>query len=58
MCSKVNEHNGLIPRDFWLEDWERQNIIRFSLDNPLKGYRRLTYMMIDRDILAVSATSV
>ena len=21
---KVNEHNGWIPRDFWLEDWEKQ----------------------------------
>jgi len=19
---KVNEHNGWVPRDFWLEDWE------------------------------------
>jgi putative transposase len=26
---KVNEHNGWIPRDFWLEDWERQAIIAF-----------------------------
>ncbi|HED30432.1 MAG TPA: IS3 family transposase, partial [Prosthecochloris aestuarii] len=24
---KVNEHNGLIPRDFWLEEWEKQAII-------------------------------
>jgi putative transposase len=21
---KVNEHNGWVPRDFWLEDWEKQ----------------------------------
>ena len=21
---KVNEHNGWIPRDFWLEDWEKK----------------------------------
>jgi len=26
---KVNEHNGLIPRDFWLEEWEMQTIINF-----------------------------
>ena len=51
---KVNEHNAPIPRDFWLEDWERQEIIRFSLENPLEGYRRLTFMMLDRDIVAVS----
>lgn len=51
---KANEHNAPIPRDFWLEDWERQEIIKFYLDNPLEGYRRLTFMMLDRDIVAVS----
>ena len=25
---RVNEHNGWVPRDFWLEDWEsRQSSI-------------------------------
>jgi putative transposase len=38
----VNEHNGWVPRDFWLEDWEKQAIIGFHLKNPLEGYRRLT----------------
>ncbi len=37
-----------------MEDWERQEIIKFYLDNPLEGYRRLTFMMLDRDIVAVS----
>ncbi len=23
---KVNEHNGWVPRDFWLEEWEKQAI--------------------------------
>jgi hypothetical protein len=35
---KVNEHNGWVPRDFWLEDWEKQAIIGFHLKNPLEGY--------------------
>jgi hypothetical protein len=26
---KVNEHNGWVPRDFSLEDWEKQAIIGF-----------------------------
>jgi hypothetical protein len=26
---KVNEHNAWIPRDFWLEAWEKQAIIEF-----------------------------
>lgn len=51
---KANEHNAPIPRDFWLEDWEREAIIRFAHENPLEGYRRLTFMMLDKDIVAVS----
>ncbi len=34
---KVNEHNGWIPRDHWLEDWEKQAILRFHFDHPLEG---------------------
>ena len=52
------EHNGWVPRDFWLEDWEKQAIIAFHLKNPLEGYRRLTFMMLDADIVAVSPASV
>ena len=55
---KVNEHNGWIPRDHWLEDWEKKSILDFYLDHPLEGYRRLTYMMLDADIVAVSPSSV
>jgi len=44
----VNEHNGWVPRDFWLEDWEKQAIIGFHLKNPLEGYRRLTFMMLSQ----------
>ncbi len=55
---KVNEHNGWIPRDFWLEEWEKQAIVNFHLKNPLEGYRRLTFMMLDADIVAVSPSSV
>jgi putative transposase len=55
---KVNEHNGWIPRDFWLEDWEKQAIVNFHLKNPLEGYRRLTFMMLDANVVAVSPSSV
>lgn len=55
---RVNEHNALVPRDFWLEEWEKQAIIGFHLKNPLEGYRRLTFLMLDRDIVAVSPASV
>jgi transposase InsO family protein len=55
---KVNEHNGWIPRDHWLEDWEEKAIIDFHQKNPLEGYRRLTFMMLDQDVVAVSPASV
>ena len=54
---KANEHNAPIPRDFWLEEWERQAIIGFYHNNPLEGYRRVTFMMLDRNIVAVSPAS-
>jgi transposase InsO family protein len=55
---KVNEHNAWIPRDHWLEEWEKEAIIDFHHQNPLEGYRRLTFMMLDRDVVAVSPSSV
>ena len=55
---RVNEHNSWVPRDFWLEPWEKQAIIGFHLKNPLEGYRRLTFMMLDADVVAVSPSSV
>ena len=47
-----------IPRDFWLEDWEKAAIIAFHDLYPLEGYRRLAYMMLDADVVAVSPSSV
>ena len=41
-----------------MEEWEKQAIIGFHLKNPLQGYRRLTFMMLDADIVAVSPSSV
>ena len=55
---KVNEHNSWIPRDWWLEEWEKQAIVRFHTKYPLEGYRRLAFMMIDDDVVHVSPSSV
>jgi transposase InsO family protein len=55
---KVNEHNAWVPRDHWLEDWERQRILDFERQHPREGYRRLAFMMLDQDVVAVSPTSV
>ena len=55
---QVNEHNGLVPRDHWLEAWEREAIIAFHREHPLEGYRRLTYMLMDADRVAASPATV
>ena len=54
---KANEHNGLVPRDCWLEPWERDAIAAYFIEHPTEGYRRLTYMMMDANIVAVSAAT-
>jgi len=54
---KANEHNGKVPRDWWLEDWEKQAISDYFDRHPLQGYRRLTFMMLDDDVVAVSPSS-
>jgi putative transposase len=55
---KRNQHNGWVPRDFWLTEEEKKAILNFQEQFPLEGYRRLTYMMMDADVVAVSPSSV
>ena len=55
---RVNEHNAWIPRDHWLEEWEKRAVIDFYQAHPDDGYRRVTYMLMDADIVAVSPSSV
>ena len=54
----ANEHNGQVPRDFWLQDWEQRAILDFHDRHPLDGYRRLAFMMLDDDVVAVSPSTV
>jgi transposase InsO family protein len=51
---KANEHNAQVPRDHWLAAWEKQAIIRFAQEHPMEGYRSLTFMMLDADVVAVA----
>jgi putative transposase len=55
---KVNEHNAWVPRDHWLTDDEKERIGFFARQYPQEGYRRLTFMMLDADIVACSPASV
>ncbi len=54
---KANSHNGKTPRGHWSLDWEKQAIIKYAKSHPGEGYRRLTYMMIDDNIVAVSPST-
>lgn len=55
---KANEHNGKVPRDHWLESAERDAIIDYHDKHPLNGYRRITFMMLDEDVVAASPATV
>jgi transposase InsO family protein len=54
---RPNRHNGAAPRHFWIEPWERAAILAFWRDHRGEGYRRLTYMMLDADVVALSAST-
>jgi len=54
---KANEHNALVPRDHWVTAVERAAIVAFHAGHALDGYRRLTFMMLDQDVVAVSPTT-
>lgn len=55
---KPNEHNGKQPKEFWLLAEEKEAILKYALENPLSGYRRMCYEMMDAGIVAVSPTTV
>ncbi len=55
---RPNAHNGRMPRDGWLVDWEKRAILDYHDKFPLEGYRRLAFMMLDNDVVAVSPSSV
>jgi putative transposase len=55
---KVNEHNAWVPRDHWLTEDEIMRICNFARTHHDEGYRRMTFMMLDADVVACSASSV
>lgn len=54
---KVNEHNAWVPRDHWLTEDEIMRICNFARAHPDEGYRRLTFLMLDQDVVACSPAS-
>lgn len=52
-----NNHNGKMPRATWILPWERDAIIAYRHDHMDEGYRPLTYMMLDENVVAVSPST-
>jgi transposase InsO family protein len=55
---RVNTPQGPTPRDHWLTPDERAAILRYHESHAPEGYRRMTFMMLDADVVAVSPASV
>lgn len=53
-----NQPNGVAPKHHWLTEKEKAKIINYYTKHRQTGYRRLAYMMLDDDIVAVSPSSV
>lgn len=55
---RANTHNGQIPRDHWLTPEERAAILAYHDTHAPEGYRRMTFMMLDAEVVAVSPATV
>lgn len=53
-----NQHNAPVPRRNWLKPEEKAAILAYHDQHRCEGYRRLSYMMIDADIVATSPSTV
>ncbi len=49
-----NNHNAKLPKSNWILENEKKLLYEFRKENPSEGYRRLTYMMMDKDITYIS----
>lgn len=61
----ANRHNGQVPKVHWLTEAECEAIVAYYHDHHAaigyrwrEGYRRLSYMMLDADVVAASPSSV
>lgn len=46
-----------ITSDWWLMEWKKA-ILGFDAEHPLESYRRLAFIMLDADVVAVSSSNV
>jgi len=55
---QANQHNSQLAKHNWLLVWEKSAIESYAQQHPEEGYRRLSYMMLDENVVAVSPSSV
>lgn len=53
-----NQHNALVPKQHWLTETEKEAIVSYIANHCEIGYRRLSYILLDEDVVAVSPSSV
>ena len=53
----ANAHNSQTPKTHWVSNEERLAIEAYCRQRMEEGYRRLTYMMLDEDVAAVSPST-
>ena len=53
-----NFHNGQLPKKHWLLPQERSAVVDYCQCRIEEGYRRLTYMMLDENIVAASPATI
>ena len=56
--AEENRHNGQIPKKIWLQKDEKEAILDYHQKHPNEGYRRLSDMMLDKNVAAASPSSV
>ncbi len=56
--NSLTDARPLGQNPYRLLDWEKETIRDFYIENQEKGYRRITYMMIDQDIVYTSPSTV
>lgn len=55
---EANQYGGQQPKHHWLTEKEKEAIITYYKQHRQMGYRRLTYMMLDENVVATSPSSV
>ena len=55
---QAKQHNSQLPKQNWLTELEKEAIVTYQQSHRQTGYRRMSFMMLDEDVVAVSPSSV